>query len=109
MRLHTVFLCLAAPDLDYEELDELLTFPANSTEGDELCVTITIINDNLVEHEEYFAISATGIGGLTQDAIFLLWHDYADVDIVDDDRESVIRYLVNINTFKLLIKLSAKH
>lgn len=75
----------ATPDLDYEELDELLTFPANSTEGDELCVTITIINDNLVEHEEYFAISATGIGGLTQDAIFLLWHDYAEVDIVDDD------------------------
>ena len=73
--------------LDYEDLDEFLTFPANSTVGDEQCVTVSIIDDDLVEYEEYFSISATGIGGMTQDAEFLLWHDYAEVYIVDDDRE----------------------
>jgi len=51
------FTVFHAGDRDYSQLTVHLTFNAGSQAGSTACTDISIINDNILESDEYFAVT----------------------------------------------------
>ena len=43
---------------DYEELLAMLTFPAGSIRGERYCITVSVVDDYLMEGRESFSVEA---------------------------------------------------
>jgi hypothetical protein len=61
-----------------------VTFPANSQSGATQTFTVTVVNDNVVESDETFSVSLTGITGLTT-----IGTASATTTIIDNDAAGV--------------------
>lgn len=69
---------------DYESLIGRLTFEAGSGQGDSVCVTIEIVDDDVRESIASFVFALCEAGDEDVNIIDC----YADVNIIDDDSES---------------------
>ena len=69
---------VALSDLDYTAVNLIITFPANSTDGDMQCQSIAILDDNVLESVEEFniTINTTNAVLVTSDVV---------VSIIDDE------------------------
>ena len=81
VREWTEFQALATSNVDYTALDTILTIPAGSMSTD---VTVTILDDSLVEDAEGFRLVARAVENVRHECVSWL-HGGADAWIIDDD------------------------
>ena len=67
--------------IDYLSVTETLTFSSGSQR---ICVSVSIVDDGIVEYEEAFSVS---IGLSTADDSVTISNDTAEVTILNDDSE----------------------
>lgn len=68
--------------LDYNSLSKSLTFVNGSSDGAEMCVTVTVNSDNLVEFEEDFIVHLSLV---TSGANYITGNSATLVTILDSD------------------------
>jgi hypothetical protein len=72
----------ASSDNDYSSLSKFITFVNGSSDGAEMCVSLTVNSDSLVEYEEYFVVHQSLV---TSGASLSIGNNVSIVTIIDSD------------------------
>lgn len=85
---------------DYDLLLVTITFPSGSADGDEMCASVTVNSDNLVEFKENFTVN---LALVTSDASLSLGSNTSTITLIDSDGNAIVVLFFpgNVMTFIL--------
>ena len=90
---------------DFEGSEVVVTFPALSSPGTQLCASISIADDNIVEDTESFTTTVEDIASptVTMGAGFFPNGDTATVNILDNDGNNSLSTVLSVQCASIIM------